>query len=122
MTRTSNPQGGEEVVERICAAGRLGGAEIELLRSYPPWRPDPGSELVASASRAFEMLHGAPPAAQVVHGGLECAVIGSLVPGLDMVSMGADIERLHAPGERVSITGTQRLYALLGATLDDLSA
>jgi dipeptidase D len=57
----------------------------------------------------------------VVHGGLECAVIGERLPGVEMISIGTEIESPHAPGERVSVAETQRFYLLLGALLDDLS-
>jgi di/tripeptidase len=38
-----------------------------------------------------------------------------------MVSIGPEIEGLHAPGERLSVSSAQRFYRLLGALLDDLS-
>jgi di/tripeptidase len=38
-----------------------------------------------------------------------------------MVSIGPEMRRLHAPGEKVRISSTQRAYRLLGALLDDLS-
>ena len=61
------------------------------------------------------------PALTVVHGGLECAVIGGKLPGVEMISIGPEIVGPHAPGERLNIPGTQRFYRLLGALLDDLS-
>jgi di/tripeptidase len=39
-----------------------------------------------------------------------------------MLSLGPDVEGPHAPGERLSISGTAQFYRLLGALLDDLSA
>jgi di/tripeptidase len=39
-----------------------------------------------------------------------------------MISIGPEIVGPHAPGERLSISGTQRFYRLLGALLDDLSS
>jgi dipeptidase D len=58
----------------------------------------------------------------VVHGGLECAVLGSRLDGVEMIALGPEIEGPHAPGERVSISSTQRFYRLLGALLEDLSS
>jgi dipeptidase D len=69
----------------------------------------------------FERLFDETPALEVVHGGLECAVIGDKLPGVEMLSLGPEIVGPHAPGERVSIPATQRFYSLLGALLDDLS-
>jgi di/tripeptidase len=39
-----------------------------------------------------------------------------------MVSIGPEVVGPHAPGERLSISATQRFYALLAALLDDLSS
>jgi len=121
MTRSANSPGLENVGAGIEAAARLAGAKAEILKSYPPWRPDLDSKLLAVARTTFERLFGTAPALEVVHGGLECAVIGSRLPGVEMISLGPEIVGPHAPGERLSIPATQRFYRLLGALLDDLS-
>ncbi|MGH3137378.1 MAG: beta-Ala-His dipeptidase [Gaiellaceae bacterium] len=121
MTRSSNAQALEDVVATISSAARLAGAQVEVVRSYPPWRPVLESRLLATSRAAFERLFGTEPELAVVHGGLECAVIGGKLPGVEMISIGPEIVGLHAPGERLRISSTQRFYRLLGALLDDLS-
>jgi len=121
MTRSSNGQALENVVATIQATARLAGAGIEVVHSYPPWRPDLDSRLLATAKSTFGRLFDVEPALAIVHGGLECAVIGAKLPGVEMISIGPEIVGPHAPGERLSISGTQRFYRLLGALLDDLS-
>jgi len=121
MSRSANAPALDDVVAGIVAAARLAGAEVEIRRSYPPWRPNLDSRLLAVARGTFERLFDEKPALEVVHGGLECAVIGGKLPGVEMLSLGPEIVGPHAPGERVSIAATQRFYRLLGALLDDLS-
>ena len=121
MARSSNAAALDEVVSRLEALARLAGAELEVKRSYPPWQPDFDSRLLATARATFERLFERAPGLEVVHGGLECAVIGDKLPGIEMVSIGPEIVGLHAPGERLRISSTQRFYQLLGALLDDLS-
>ena len=121
MTRSSNAPALEDVAATIAASARLAGAAIEIVRAYPPWRPDLDSQLLESAKATYSRLFGVEPALTVVHGGLECAVIGGKLPGVEMISIGPEIVGPHAPGERLSIPGTQRFYRLLGALLDDLS-
>ena len=121
MTRSANAQALEDVVARIESAARLAGAEVDIRRSYPPWRPDPDSRLLGIARSTSERLFGTPPKLEVAHGGLECAVIGDRLPGVEMVSLGPEIVGPHAPGERLSTSSTARFYRLLGALLDDLS-
>ena len=103
------------------ALARLGGAKIEVRRSYPPWEPDHGSSLLSTARSTYARLFGTEPALTVVHGGLECAVLGQRLSGVEMISIGPEIVGPHAPGERVRISSTQRFYRLLGALLEDLS-
>jgi dipeptidase D len=122
MTRSANAPALDDVVAGIVATARLAAAEVEIRRSYPPWRPDLDSRLLGVARGTFERLFDETPTLEVVHGGLECAVIGDKLPGVEMLSLGPEIVGPHAPGERVSIPATQRFYSLLGALLDDLSA
>jgi dipeptidase D len=122
MGRSSNPGALEDVVATAEAVARLAGANPEIVRSYPPWPPDLDSHLLATARATFERLFGSASRLEVVHGGLECAVIGEKLPGIQMISIGPAIVGLHAPGERLGISSTQRFYRLLGALLDDLSS
>ena len=81
-----------------------------------------GSSLLSTAQATYVRLFGTDPELAVVHGGLECAVLGQKLPGVEMVSIGPEIVGLHAPGEKVRVSSTQRFYRLLGALLDDLSS
>jgi dipeptidase D len=121
MARSSNAAALEGVLETMHALARLADAEIDVRRSYPPWEQDLESPLLATAREAQRRLFGSDPILVVVHGGLECAVLGQRLPGVQMLSIGPEMTGLHAPGEKVRISSTQRFYALLGALLDDLS-
>jgi dipeptidase D len=121
MTRSANARALDDVVASIEAAARLAGADVEVKRSYPPWRPDLDSRLLDVAKATFARLFDVEPGLEVVHGGLECAVIGDRLPGIEMLALGPEVVGPHAPGERLSISGTQRFYRLLAVLLDDLS-
>jgi dipeptidase D len=121
MTRSSNAAALDGILETMHALARLGGATIEVRRSYPPWQPQLDSELLAAAQATHARLFESEPTLTVVHGGLECAVLGQRLPGVEMLSIGPEIVGPHAPGEKVRIPSTQRFYRLLGALLDDLS-
>ncbi|HKX48139.1 MAG TPA: beta-Ala-His dipeptidase [Gaiellaceae bacterium] len=121
MTRSSNAAALDSVLATMHALARLGGAEIEARRSYPPWEPKLESALLATANATYARVFGTDPTFTVVHGGLECAVLGQRLPGVEMISIGPEIVGPHAPGEKVRISSTQRFYRLLGALLDELS-
>jgi dipeptidase D len=111
----------DDVVASLQALARLSGAEGEVVPSYPPWRPNLRSRLLASAQATYERVVGTKPKLAVVHGGLECAILGGKLPGVEMISIGTEIEGPHAPGERVNVASTERFYCLLCGLLDDLS-
>jgi dipeptidase D len=121
MTRGSNAAALDDMLARMVALARLTGSEIEVRRSYPPWEPRLDSQLLGTARKTFERLLDAEPRLAVMHGGLECAVLGQRLPEVEMISIGPEIAGPHAPGEKVRISSTQRFYMLLGALLDDLS-
>jgi dipeptidase D len=122
MTRSAQPEALEKVAQRIGEIAEEADAEVEVVRSYPPWQPDPSSRLLARARGTWARLFGSQPVLTVVHGGLECAVLKDKLPGVEMLAIGPEVVGPHAPGEKVSISSTQRFYRLLGALLDDLSS
>jgi dipeptidase D len=121
MARSSNAAALGGLRATMESLARLAGAEIEVRHSYPPWEPRLDSRLLGVASATYGRLFDVEPSLLIVHGGLECAVLGQKLPGVEMVSIGPEIVGMHAPGEKVRISSTQRFYRLLGALLDDLS-
>jgi dipeptidase D len=121
LSRSANDHLMPEVTAAIAGAARLAGAEVELGREYPGWRPDLASPVLATARAVHERLFGAPPHVTLTHGGLEPAIIGRRKPGLDMLSFGPRIEGNHAPGERLHVGSAERFTRLLAALLDELS-
>jgi dipeptidase D len=121
MARSSSAAALDELLATMRSLARLAGAEIEVRRSYPPWEPVLESELLRAAKTTYARLFAAAPALDVVHGGLECAVLGQRLPGVEMIAIGPEIVGPHAPGEKVRISSVQRFYRLLGELLDELS-
>lgn len=107
--------------EQIGAAFRLGGAEVEQHDGYPGWKPNPSSAVLNTALKVFEREFKKKPAVKAIHAGLECGLIGEKYPGMDMVSMGPQIESPHSPDERVQISTVDRFYTFLKATLAELA-
>jgi dipeptidase D len=121
LSRSSNDSALPEVIASLDAVARLAGGELEVKHNYNGWRPNLDSRALASAKSVYERLFGEPPVVTGVHAGLETAVIGSKVPGLDMISFGPQIEFPHSPDERVSIPTVERFWKLLVAFVDDIS-
>jgi dipeptidase D len=121
LTRSSNSSGLGEVIATLDAAARLAGGRLEAKRNYGGWRPNLDSPALAATARVYEGLFGEAPIITAVHAGLETAVIGDKVAGLDMISFGPQIEAPHSPDERVSISTAERFWKLLVGVVDELS-
>jgi dipeptidase D len=121
LTRSSNDSALPEVIAALDAAARLSGGELEIKHNYGGWRPNLDSPALAAMKRVYEQIFGEKPIVTAVHAGLETAVIGDKVAGLDMISFGPQIEAPHSPDERVSIPTAERFWRLLVGTVDELS-
>jgi dipeptidase D len=108
-------------IEQVSSLFRLAGATVEEHDGYPGWKPNPSSPVLQRAMAVFERHFGKKPMVKAIHAGLECGLIGEKFPGMDMVSMGPQIESPHSPDERVQISTVDRFYTLLKATLADLA-
>jgi dipeptidase D len=104
----------------VTAVAHLAGATTRTLGRYPGWDPDPNSALLAECVRAYEGLRGRRPAIRVIHAGLECGIIGKTYPGMDMASLGPNIENAHSPQERIEIVSVDACWELLKTLLGRL--
>jgi len=121
LSRSSNDSALPEVIGTLDAAARSAGGTLEVKHNYGGWRPNLDSPALAAARTAYERLFGEEPIVTAVHAGLESAVIGDKVPGLDLISFGPQIEAPHSPDERVSIPTVERFWKLTVAFVDELS-
>ena len=56
-----------------------------------------------------------------MHAGLECGLIGEMIPGMDMISFGPQIDFPHSPDERVKVPSVAEFYKVLTAVLAELA-
>ncbi len=100
---------------------RQAGAAVHVDDAYPGWKPNPDSPIVKKTSEIYERLFGSKPAIKAIHAGLECGLLIEKVPGMDVVSIGPQIENAHSPEECVQISSVQKFYKHLVAVLEDLA-
>mgnify|MGYP001813476505 CR=1 FL=1 len=100
---------------------RQAGAEVHVEDAYPGWKPNPNSPIVQKASEVYEKLFGEKPELKAIHAGLECGLLIEKVPGMDVVSIGPQIENAHSPEEKVQISSVQKFYKHLAALLEELA-
>lgn len=100
----------------------LAGANVVEEGGYPGWKPNLASPLLAVVQRVHAATAGAPAKVGAIHAGLECGILGERFPGMDMVSIGPQIEFPHSPDERVHVASVERFYRLLTSLLTELAA
>ena len=106
---------------RLKAIGDLAGCRMQELESYPGWQPDLSSPLLATTREVYREETGKDPQVKAIHAGLECGLIGEKYPGMDMISLGPQIEFPHSPDERVRIPSVGSFYRILKRLLVALS-
>ena len=77
---------------------------------YPSWKYNKDSKLRDLMVTTYEDMYGCSPKIEAIHAGLECGIILSKMPKLDIVSTGPDILDIHTPKERLSISSVARTW------------
>jgi dipeptidase D len=101
----------------VRSIAELAGATVEEPPGYPGWKPNLGSRALKLSKEVYKEIYGEEPEVKAIHAGLECGIIGEKFPGMDMVSMGPQIEFPHSPDERVHIGSVEKFYDLLKKVL-----
>lgn len=113
LTRSSVETEKYDVVDSLRASFEPAGFEIFLSGIYPGWTPSPQSKLVELMESVYREEFGAAPNVTAGHGGLECGIIGSHYPELDMISFGPNIKGAHSPDERCQISSVMKFWKYL---------
>jgi dipeptidase D len=120
-SRSSVESALEDLRQRIRATAELANADVDEGDSYPGWKPNLESPLLKLVTEIHKRELGSSPEIKAIHAGLECGIIGEKYDGMDMISMGPQIEFPHSPDERVKIDTVGQFYKLLSAVLADLA-
>jgi dipeptidase D len=112
----------DEITARIHAIGRLAGARAEDKEAYPAWQPVMESQLLQRCQLLYRRLYNKEPVVQVIHAGLECAIIGDIYPGMDMISLGPTLRNAHSPDERLHIPSVAKVWDFLVALLAQMES
>lgn len=80
---------------------------------YPGWEPRPGSALVKMMNELYTEMFNEKAHVMACHAGLECGILGTNYPDMDMVSFGPNIRGAHSPDERVQISSVQKYWGYL---------
>ncbi len=89
------------------------GCEIRHHGRYPGWEYAKVSALRDAYLQAFRAVTGEDAAVNVIHAGLECGVIRSRIPEMDMISVGPTMHDIHSPSEALDLDATETFWRVL---------
>ena len=120
LTRSSVETAREELAQSIQSIFELAGARVEHGGRYPGWKPNAESKILEQMKSVYQELFGKTPTVNAVHAGLECGIIGSHYPGMDMISFGPTIKNPHSPDEKCHIESVGLYWKYLIAVLESI--
>lgn len=97
----------------------MAGMDVTRSGGYSGWEPNVDSPILKAMKESYQAQFGKEPAVKVIHAGLECGIIGAVVPGLDMISFGPTLRSPHSPDERCLIPTVGKFYDFVVATLEN---
>ncbi len=120
LTRSSVESGKNNLVNNISSGFDLGGFRVQTSGSYPGWKPNPNSDILKVLDKTYQNLFKEKANVMACHAGLECGILGTNYPTMDMISFGPTIKGAHSPDERASISSTQKFWKYVLAILEDI--
>ncbi|MHA1924896.1 MAG: beta-Ala-His dipeptidase [Candidatus Thorarchaeota archaeon] len=119
-TRSSVDSELDSFRKAISDLAQLSGWDVTLKDAYPGWNPEPKSPFLAYVRSHLDRVTNDEVKVEAIHAGLECGIIGSKIPGIQMVSIGPRMENPHTPDERLRIADVGILYEIMKSILKDL--
>jgi dipeptidase D len=122
LTRSSRESMKDYLNTALESCFSMAGMSTERSGAYSGWEPDVNSPILAAMRKSYQAQFGEEPRVEVIHAGLECGIIGAVVPGLDMISFGPTLRSPHSPDERCHIPSVQKFWDFLTETLKNTPA
>ena len=117
LTRGSVDSEKYDLANSIKATFNMIGADVAFEGSYPGWEPKPQSDIVDLMSNLYQEMYGAPARVNACHAGLECGILGTNYPEMEMISFGPNIRNAHSPDEKTQISSVQKYWEYFLETL-----
>lgn len=94
-------------------------ASVRVSGEYPAWEYKENSPLREKMMAIYKDMTGEDMKVCSIHAGLECGILSSKIEGLDAVSIGPDMEDIHTPAEKLSISSAKRTYDFIRRVIEE---
>ncbi len=120
LTRSSVETSKLDLANALRSAFELIGCEVTFSGSYPGWTPNVNSPILDVLTDIYEKQNGSNANVVACHAGLECGILGTNYPKMDMISFGPTIKGAHSPDERASIKSAQKYWKFVLEILENI--
>ncbi len=117
LTRSSSETEKQDEANSIKGAFELMGATVTTGGSYPGWEPKPEAGIIKLMQGLYREMFKSEAHVSAIHAGLECGILGTNYPDMEMISFGPNIYGAHSPDERAQISSVQKFWSFLLETL-----
>ena len=120
LTRSSVESSKFDLANALRSTFELIGCEVNFTGSYPGWTPNVSSPILEVLKDIYTKQNGTAPHVVACHAGLECGILGTNYPDMDMISFGPTIKGAHSPDERASIKSAQKYWKFVLEILENI--
>ena len=117
LTRSAVDTEKIDLTQSISSAFELCGGSIVCSGNYPGWEPKKDAPIVQLMSELYKEMFQSTAHVNAIHAGLECGILGTHYPHIQMISFGPNIYGAHSPDERVQVSSVQKFWKYLLETL-----
>ncbi len=110
LTRSSVESSKWDLANTLKATFELAGYTVAFDGDYPGWTPNMDSKILKVMAKLYEEIFNSKAHVAACHAGLECGILGTNYPDMDMISFGPTILGAHSPDERASISSAQKYW------------
>ena len=105
-----------EIDALACAIG----AKTHHRGRYPGWSYEKKSPLRDAYLKAYREITGKDAEVNVIHAGLECGIIHSGIPDMDVISIGPSMYNIHSPDEALDLPKTEIFWNVLVKLIENI--
>ncbi|WP_111709286.1 aminoacyl-histidine dipeptidase [Lutibacter citreus] len=120
LTRSSVESSKQDLANSLTSTFEMAGYTVILSGSYPGWKPNVDSPILKVLSSHYQKLFNSKANVVACHAGLECGILGTNYPEMDMISFGPTIQGAHSPDERANIKSSQKFWKFLLTILENI--
>jgi len=110
LTRSSVESSKLDLANTLRATFELSGCDVEFSGDYPGWTPNMDSSILKVMRELYVKLNNEEPHVAACHAGLECGILGTNYPDMEMISFGPNIKGAHSPDERAQISSVKKYW------------